>query len=68
MKERIHTLKAEIKEIESLLDNLSGPMLELATEELKNLRFEMDMLNRSLQRVNSLNAPIEKHLEGELSH
>ena len=50
MRGRIHTLQNEIKTIEDMLDNLSGPMLELASEELKNMQFEMDMLNRSEQR------------------
>ena len=37
-----------------MLDNLSGPMLELALEEVRNMQFEMEMLSRSMQRnVNS---------------
>jgi hypothetical protein len=54
MRGRIHTVQNEIKAIEDMLDNLSGPMLELALEELKNMQFEMEMLNRGMQRnVNS---------------
>jgi hypothetical protein len=50
MRGRIHTLQNEIKTIEGMLDSLSGPMLEVALEELKNMQFEMDMLNRSEER------------------
>ena len=50
MKTRIHALQNEIREIESIVDNLSGPMLDMALEEMKNLKFELDMLNRNLQK------------------
>ena len=68
MKDRLLTLKAEIREIESLLDTLSGAMREHASEELKNLRFEMDMLNRNMQRTSDLKAPFDKQVKGELNH
>ncbi len=47
---RIHALQNEIRAIEGILDNLSGPMLDMALEEMKNLKFELDMLNRTMQR------------------
>ena len=47
---RIHALQNEIQAIEGILDNLSGPMLDMALEEMKNLKFELDMLNRTMQR------------------
>ena len=67
MKVRLHALKVEIKEIESIIDALKGPMLEHANEELKNLRFEMDMLNRSIQRTGLSQTPLQQHLEEEMS-
>jgi hypothetical protein len=68
MKARLHTLKAEIKAIENVIDTLSGNMLTHATEELKNLRFEMDMLNRNIQKANNAPPPLVERLEEELSH
>jgi hypothetical protein len=50
MRGRIHTLQNEIKALEDMLDNLSGPMLELALEELRNMQFERDMLFRSAEK------------------
>jgi hypothetical protein len=53
MRGRIHTLQNEIKTIENMMESLSGPMLELALEELRNMQFEMDMLNRGVQKSNN---------------
>jgi hypothetical protein len=60
MKDRMHTLKAEIKDIESVIDTLSGHMLEHATEELKNLRFEMDMLKRKMRQWDGVEASMHE--------
>ena len=60
MKARLHTLQVEIKTVESILDTLNGPMRGHAIEELKNLRFEMDMLKRSLQKSTSLQLPTQQ--------
>ncbi len=54
MKARLHTLQVEIKTVESILDTLNGPMRSHAIEELKNLRFETDMLKRNLQKSTSI--------------
>jgi hypothetical protein len=47
MKAKIHTLQVEIKAIEALMNNLNAKMQQLAMEEVKNLRFELDLLNRA---------------------
>ena len=60
MNVRLHTLQVEIKNVESVLDTLNGPMRNQAVEELKNLRFEMDMLTRNLQKSLSLQLPTQK--------
>ncbi len=46
MKAKIHTLQVEIKNIEGMLGSLDGTMQRMALEEVKNLRFELEMLNR----------------------
>ena len=51
MKERIHELQNEIKAIEGMLDSMTGHMHYMALEELKNLKFEMGMLNRSINKT-----------------
>jgi hypothetical protein len=51
MKERIHELQNEIKSIEEMLDSMTGHMHYMALEELKNLKFEMGMLNRSINKA-----------------
>jgi hypothetical protein len=51
MKERINELQNEIKAIEGMLDSMSGHMHYMALEELKNLKFEMGMLNRSMNKT-----------------
>ena len=60
MNVRLHTLQVEIKNVESVLDTLNGPMRNQAVEELKNLRFEMDMLTRNVQKSLSLQLPTQK--------
>ena len=60
MNTRIHALQVEIKAIENILASLHGPMLELAVEELKNTRFELDMLNRTLARTSMLLPVVEE--------
>jgi hypothetical protein len=52
MTARIHALQAEIRTIEQVIDNMSGPMRDYAQDELNNLRFEMDLLNRTEQKNN----------------
>ncbi len=47
MKAKIHALQVEIKTIEKLMDSLNSQMQQLAMEEVKNLRFELDLLNRA---------------------
>ena len=47
MKTKIHALQVEIKTIESLMDSLNGQMQQLAMDEVKNLRFELDLLKRN---------------------
>lgn len=51
MKARIHALQVEIKTIENILNSLSGPMQQSVLEELKNMRFELEMLNRMAMRT-----------------
>jgi len=41
-----------MRQIEAVIDNMSGPMLDFALDELKNLQFEIDMLNRVEQKNN----------------
>jgi predicted nuclease with TOPRIM domain len=50
MNERIHELRAEIKTIDEMLDSLSGPMHELALEEQRNLKFELELLQRNTRK------------------
>ena len=57
MKERLHELQNEIKAIEGMLDSMSGHMHYMALEELKNLKFEMGMLNRSINKA--INSELE---------
>ncbi len=45
-----------------MVDGLSVPMLEQALEELKNMQFEMDMLNRSEQKILANNLLAEEEL------
>jgi hypothetical protein len=59
MKDRIHSLQTEIKNIESVLDTLNDTMFYHATEELKNLRFEMEMLKRNVQKTNGLQPELQ---------
>ena len=51
-----------------MLDNLSGPMLELALEELKNMQFEMDMLNRNAQRSSNTELVANEGLQEPVMH
>jgi hypothetical protein len=47
MNTKLHALQVEIKTIESLMDSLDSQMRRLAMEEVKNLRFEIETLNRN---------------------
>jgi|GEM_PF-3552556 hypothetical protein len=63
MNERLHELRAEIKTIDEMLDSLSGPMHELAHEEQINLQFELEMLQRNLEKHASPQPAFEHHQE-----
>lgn len=60
MNARIHALQVEIKSIENMLNSLQGPMLQVATEELKNRCFELDMLNRTIARTIKMQPVVEE--------
>lgn len=47
MNERLHELREEMKNIESMLDTLSSPMLELVLEEQRNIQFELDIIQKN---------------------
>jgi hypothetical protein len=65
MKAKIHALQVEIKTIEKLMDSLNNQMQQLALEEVKNLRFELDTLNRAASlKTNSPQFP-DKAIAGE---
>ena len=63
MKTRIHALQAEIKTIQDVLDTLSGPMYDFAMDELKNLQFEMDMMNRAEEKNNKEHLVVNQQME-----
>ena len=46
-----------------MLDSLSGPMHELAHEEQINLQFELEMLQRNLEKHASPQPAFEHHQE-----
>jgi hypothetical protein len=68
MNGRISTLQNEIRNIEDMLSNLSGPMLQLAQEELKNLQFENDILNYTLHKSSKALLIVEEHAEEPVAH
>ena len=43
-----------------MLNSLQGPMLQVATEELKNRCFELDMLNRTIARTIKMQPVVEE--------
>ena len=49
-----------------MLNSLNGPMLQQATDELKNMQFEMDMLRRSVQKSNSLQLTVHEPVGHEV--
>ena len=51
-----------------MLSNLSGPMLQLAQEELKNLQFENDILNYTLHKSSKALLIVEEHAEEPVAH